>query len=269
MKKVKSLAYPYLFWMLIFIVIPLFMILYYAFARDGFISIVNFQKIFEGMTLKTIWSSFKISAITTIITLLIGYPFAYFMTKLNLKYRTLAMMLIMVPMWMNFLLRSYAWVTILSQNGILDNFLKLFNIKYNSFLYTETAVILGMVYNFLPFMILPIYTALEKIDKSLIEASYDLGANQRQTFFKVIFPMSMPGVISGITMVFVPVISTFEVSDLLGGGKVSMVGNTIERAFTKTGDWGYGSALATVLMIVILISILFDKESVETGGIND
>lgn len=269
MKKIKSLAYPYLLWIALFIVIPLFMIFYYAFTQNGAFTFDNFMKIFEGSTLKTIWTSFRVAGITTVLTLIIGYPFAYFMTKLNLKYRTLAMMLIMVPMWMNFLLRSYAWVTILSQNGVLDNLLNFFGIKYNSFLYTEASVILGMVYNFLPFMILPIYTALEKIDYNLIEASYDLGANPRQTFWKVIFPMSIPGLISGITMVFVPVISTFEVSELLGGGMVNMIGNTIERSFTKTGDWGYGSALATVLMIVILISVLFDKESVETGGIND
>lgn len=269
MNKIKSLAYPYLFWIVVFIVVPLFMIFYYAFSQGGAISLANFSKILEGSTLKTIWTSFRVAGITTIVALILGYPFAYFMTKLNLKYRTLAMMLIMVPMWMNFLLRSYAWVTILSQNGVLDQLLGLVGIDYVSFLYTETSVVLGMVYNFLPFMILPIYTALEKIDNSLIEASYDLGANPKQTFWKVIFPMSIPGIISGITMVFIPVISTFEVSDLLGGGMVNMIGNTIERSFTKTGNWGYGSALATVLMVVILISVVFDKESVETGGIND
>ena len=269
MKKLKTLAYPYIFWILIFIIVPTFMIFYYALTKDGEFTLANFQKIFQGPTLKTIWASFRISGITSLVSLLIAYPFALFMTKLNIKYRTMAMMLIMVPMWMNFLLRSYAWVTILSPNGVLDNFLKIFGIQYKSFLYTEASVILGMVYNFLPFMILPIYTALEKIDYSLIEASYDLGANEFQTFWKIIFPMSLPGVISGITMVFVPVISTFEVADLLGGGMVNMVGNVIERAFTKTGNWGYGSALATFLMIIILISMLFDKESIETGGMND
>lgn len=266
MKKTKQLAYPYMLWLVIFIVVPLFMILFYAFTQNGGVSFGNFAKIFEGSTLKTIGTSFRIALISTVVSLLIGYPFAYFMTKLNIKYRTLAMLLIMVPMWMNFLLRSYAWVTILSPNGVLDNLFKIFGLKYNTFLYTEASVVLGMVYNFLPFMILPIYTALEKIDRSLIEASHDLGANDTQTFWKVIFPMSLPGVFSGITMVFVPVISTFEVSTLLGGGMVNMIGNVIERQFTKTGDWGYGSALATVLMVVILISMIFDKESVETGG---
>lgn len=269
MKKIRNLAFPYLLWVAIFIVVPLIMIIYYAFISNGSISIINFRSILEASTLKPIFVSFKIAAITTVICLIVAYPVAYFMTKLNMNYRTLAMMLIMVPMWMNFLLRSYAWVTILSNNGVLDNFLRFLGIKYKSFLYTESSVILGMVYNFLPFMILPIYTALEKIDYSYIEAAYDLGANKIQTFWKVIFPMSMPGVISGITMVFVPVISTFEVSDLLGGGKVNMVGNIIQRSFTKSGNWGYGSALSTVLMIIILISIFFDKEAVETGGINE
>lgn len=266
MKRIKDLAYPYIVWLVIFIVVPLFMVLYYAFTKDGSFTIQNFTQIFAGTTLKSIIVSFRIAFITTVITLLIAYPFAYFMTKLNMNYRTLAMMLIMVPMWMNFLLRSYAWVTILSQNGVLDNILSWFGIEYKSFLYTESAVVLGMTYNYLPFMILPIYTALEKIDYSLIEAAHDLGADRKQTFRKVIFPLSMPGVISGITMVFVPVISTFEISELLGGGMVNMVGNVIERSFSKTGNWGYGSALATFLMVVIFISILFDKESVETGG---
>lgn len=268
MKKIRSLAYPYLFWMLIFIILPLLLILYYAFTKDGGFTLANFGQIFEGTTLRTIGVSLKVAGITTLVCLIIAYPFAYYMTKLNLSYRTLAMMLIMVPMWMNFLLRSYAWVTILSQNGVLDHLLGLVGIDYQSFLYTEASVILGMVYNFLPFMILPIYTALEKIDYSLIEASHDLGANNSQTFRKVIFPMSLPGIISGITMVFVPVISTFEVSELLGGGKVNMIGNVIERSFTRTGNWGYGSAIATLLMIVILISVLFDKESIESGGLN-
>lgn len=269
MKNTRSLAYPYLLWMAIFIIVPTLMLLYYAFSGPGGITLDNFIKIFQGSTLKTIWLSIRIAFVTSLITLLIGYPFAYFMTKLNIKYRTLSMMLIMVPMWMNFLLRTYAWVTILSPNGVLSSFLALFGIEYTSFLYTEGAVILGMVYNYLPFMILPIYTSLEKIDNTLIEASYDLGANKRQTFWKVIFPMSIPGIVSGITMVFIPVISTFEVADLLGGGKVNMVGNVIERAFTKTGDWGYGSALATLLMLMILITMLFDKQGGDTGGLDD
>ncbi len=269
MKNTKSFSYPYILWQLIFIIVPLFMILYYAFTSHGSISLDNFTKIFEGSTTKTIMTSLRVAFISTIICLLLAYPFAYYMTKLKIRYRTMAMILIMIPMWMNFLLRSYAWVTILAKNGILDNFLGKFGIEYSSFLYTEASVILGMVYNFIPFMILPIYTALEKIDKSYVEASYDLGANKIQTFWKVIFPMSIPGILSGITMVFVPVISTFEVSTLLGGGKVNMIGNVIERQFTSTGDWGYGSALSAVLMILILISMIFDKESIERGGINE
>lgn len=269
MKKIKQLAFPYFLWCAIFIIVPLFMIFYFAFTKNGNISFENFIKIFDITTLKMIYTSIKIAFVTSAICLIIGYPFAYIMSKLNVKYRTVAMLLIMIPMWMNFLLRSYAWVSILSQNGVLDNLLKIFGINYDSFLYTEASVILGMVYNFLPFMILPIYTSLEKIDNSLIEAAHDLGANDNKTFWKVIFPMSLPGVFSGLTMVFVPVISTFEVSLLLGGGKVNMIGNVIERQFTKTQNWGYGSALATFLMIIILLSLIFDKESVEKGGINE
>ncbi|EHR35521.1 hypothetical protein HMPREF9709_00473 [Helcococcus kunzii ATCC 51366] len=269
MKKTRQLAYPYIFYVVVFIVVPLFMVLYYSFTKNGGFTFENFRKISEPSTIKTLVTSFRIALITTVVSLIVGYPFAYFMSKMNLRFRTAAMMLIMVPMWMNFLLRSYAWVTILSPNGVLDKGLALLGIKYNSFMYTESAVVLGMVYNFLPFMILPIYTALEKIDYGLIEAASDLGANAGQTFRKVIFPMSLPGVFSGLTMVFVPVISTFEVSTLLGGGMVNMVGNVIERQFTKTQNWGYGSALAAVLMVIILISMLFDRESIETGGKNE
>lgn len=269
MNRIKKLAYPYLFYIVVFVVVPLLMVFYYAFTNNGAITFENFEKIAEPSTIKTLITSFRVAFISTVVSLLIAYPFSFFLSKMKLRFRTTAMMLIMVPMWMNFLLRSYAWVAILSPNGVLDKMLATVGITYTSFLYTEASVVLGMVYNFLPFMILPIYTSLEKIDNGLIEAAGDLGANSRQTFWKVIFPMSLPGVISGITMVFVPVLSTFEVATLLGGGMVNMVGNVIERQFTKTQNWGYGSALAAVLMIIVLFSALFDKENVSKGGRSD
>jgi len=266
MKKIKRLAYPYNVWMLIFIVAPLILVAYYAFTDglDGF-TMENISRIFEAKTLKILYNSVYVALLSTLICLIIGYPMAYFISKTGLRYRTVAMLLIMVPMWMNFLLRTYAWVTILSSSGVLNSILKMFNLASVNIMYTQSAVILGMVYNFLPFMILPIYTALEKMDYRLVEAAYDLGANSRQAFTKVIFPLSLPGVVSGISMVFIPAISTFEITRLLGGGKVNMIGNVIEQQFITTGDWNYGSALALLLMVFILISVILDKDETTKG----
>ena len=269
MKKIKRLAYPYNVWMAFLIVAPLILIIYYGFTNGfGDFTLENFAKIFEGNTLQTFYNSIFIAFISTILCLLIGYPMAYMISRADVKYRTIAMMLIMVPMWMNFLLRTYAWVTILSPSGVLNSVLNAIGLGSVDIMYTQKAVILGMVYNFLPFMILPIYTALEKMDYRLIEAAHDLGANKRQALFKVIVPMSLPGVFSGISMVFVPAISTFEITRLLGGGQVNMIGNVIEQQFIYTGQWNYGSALALVLMVFILISILLDRDSINEGDKN-
>lgn len=268
MKRIKTLAYPFNLWLVGFIIIPLLLIFYFGFTVDGIFTINNFIKIFQLSTVLTLYNSLYIAFITTVICLLIGYPMAYIISKIRGRYRIIAMMLIMVPMWMNFLLRTYAWVTILSKNGIINSILESLNLPQIDIMYTTNAVVIGMVYNFLPFMILPIYTVLEKMDKRVVEAAYDLGANKRQAFTKVIFPMSLSGVFSGISMVFIPSISTFEITRLLGGGKVNMIGNVIEQQFTATGDWNYGSALSLFLMLFILISILLDKESIETGGQN-
>ena len=179
------------------------------------------------------------------------------------------MMLFIVPMWMNFLLRTYAWLPILGKNGVINNFLTSIGLSPISILYTDTAVLLGMVYNFLPFMILPIYTILIKIDENLINAAADLGANRSQIFRKVIFPLSMPGVISGITMVFMPAVSTFVISRLLGGGQYMLLGNLIETQFTTMGDWNFGSSIAIFMMIIILISMAimnrFEDTDLEGG----
>lgn len=182
------------------------------------------------------------------------------MAKLPVKYRTTACLLVIIPMWMNFLLRTYAWVSILSRQGILNSFLVQLGLAPTDLLYTQAAVILGMVYNFLPFMVLPIYTVLEQNQQCFIDAALDLGANRRQVFLYVILPLSKPGIISGITMVFIPAISTFEITALLGGNKSNLIGNMIEQQFTVVGDWHYGSTISLILMIFILISLLFDKE---------
>ena len=180
-------------------------------------------------------------------------------------------MLVILPMWMNFLLRTYAWMNILATNGVINNFLSLFGIQPLEMIYTKGAIIVGMVYNFLPFMILPIYTVIEKIDYSLIEAANDLGATEIQTFWKVVFPMSLSGIITGITMVFIPAISTFEISALLGGNKINLIGNVIENQFRVVGDWNYGSAISMILMFIILITMMatngFSDDEKSGGGL--
>ena len=272
--KKNFIAYPYIVWSALFIVIPLLMILFFSFTIDsgsGYrFSTENFQRLMNPQYIAIFSHSLVLAIISTIICLLIGYPVAYIISKLPEHRRNLLIMLFILPMWMNFLLRTYAWLPILGKNGIINNFLGLFGIEPIQFLYTNGAILLGMVYNFLPFMILPIYTVLSKLDQNLVNAAYDLGATRRQTFVKVIFPLSIPGVISGITMVFMPAVSTLVISRLLGGGKEMLIGNVIEQQFTTMSDWHFGSALAIILMILILISMAlmsrFDGEQSEGGG---
>ncbi len=259
MERYKNLSAPYVIWATIFVVVSLFMVIYYGFTgAAGQVSFEHFVRFFSSSTLGTLLQSLKIALIATLLCLVVGYPLAYIIA-LNTagKYRTTAIMLVVIPMWMNFLLRTYAWVTILSKNGILNSILGVAGLTPLDILYTDWAVILGMVYNFLPFMILPIYTVLEKMDQGLIEAAADLGCNKVRTFIKVIFPLSLPGVISGVAMVFIPAISTFEITALLGGNKTNLIGNVIEQQFTVTGDWHYGSAISVVLMLFLLVSLFF------------
>lgn len=255
------LAYPYIVWSLIFIVTPIIIILGLSFLNtangETTISLYNYKKIFNPIYLGIFSHSILLAFISTVICLILGYPVAYIISKYNLRKRNMLILLFILPMWMNFLIRTYAWMAILNTNGILNNFLGWFGISPVKFLYTEGAVLLGMVYNFLPFMVIPIYTVLIKLDQNLIDASYDLGATKFQTFKKVIFPLSLPGVISGITMVFMPAVSTFVISRLLGGSKYLLVGNLIEQEITAVGNWNLGSSLAIFMMILILISMAF------------
>ena len=264
MKNKKSqslLAYPYVIWSLIFIVAPILIILILSFFKttngETIFSLDNYKKILNPTYLNIFLHSIVLAFISTVLCLILGYPVAYIISKYNLKKRNILILLFILPMWMNFLIRTYAWMAILNTNGILNNILGIFGISPVKFLYTEGAVLLGMVYNFLPFMVIPIYTVLIKLDQTLIEASYDLGATKFQTFKKVIFPLSLPGVISGITMVFMPAVSTFVISSLLGGSKYLLVGNLIEQEITAVGDWNLGSSLAIFMMILILISMAF------------
>ncbi len=251
---------PYLLWISMFVVVPIFMILAFSLmgkSPDGGLefSFSNFTRAFEPIYISVLVRSLKIALEATLICFLMGYPMAMILAKMNPKYRTTAVMLFVVPMWMNFLLRTYSWMTILGKNGILNGFLSLLGLPQMTFLYSEGAVLLGMVYNFLPFMVLPIYTVLMKMDQSLIEAAEDLGGNKKTVFFKVIFPLSLPGILSGVSMVFMPAVSTFVISNLLYGGQYMLIGNLIEQQYLVVNDWNFGSAVAIILMLLILVSM--------------
>ena len=265
--KFKKFAYPYIVWLIIFIVVPLIFIAKYSInaqEEDFIFSLEHYRRFFNPLYFKVLFKSITMAVYSTLLCLLIGYPFSYFLTKFKLKTRSTLILLVVIPMWMNFLLRTYSWINILSKNGILNSILKFFSLPTINIMYSKTAILLGMVYNFLPFMILPIYTTLIKIEKDYIEASYDLGANRIKTFTKLIFPMSLPGVITGITMVFIPAISTFEIAALLGGNKENLIGNIIEQQFRVTGNWNFGSSMSMVLLVLILVSLFvmnkFDPE---------
>lgn len=264
MKK-KYLAIPAVIWMAIFVVVPLFLVLGYALTtRAGGFSLANFQ------TLTQYWpvflTSFRLALIATAVCLLIGYPVGCWIARESEAVRRVAMVLIMLPMWMNFLLRTYAWMSLLENTGIINTFLQnigffdLFNsifgtdLQYFHMINTSGAVVLGMVYNYLPFMIMPIATVIEKIDQNQIEAAHDLGANSTQTFLRVILPLSLPGVISGITMVFIPSVSTFAISSLLGGGMTLLLGDLIQTQFYGSAYNPYlGSAISLVMMVIVLV----------------
>ena len=274
MKKKSFLAYPYIIWSAIFIVIPLILVVLFSFTQkiDGkqVFSIANYRDLMDPIYFKVFLRSIILAGGSTLICLIVGYPVAYLISKVNVSKRGTLILLFILPMWMNFLLRTYAWVAILGKNGLLNTFLGWFGIPHTIILYTNTAILLGMVYNFLPFMVLPIFNSLSKMDSDLINAARDLGANSFQVFTKVIFPLSLPGVVSGITMVFMPAVTTFAISRLLGGGKFMLIGDLIEQQFTVVGDWNFGSAVSIFMMIIILISMAvmsrFEDESDKEGG---
>ena len=299
MKKNRALLPPFVLWAVIFIVVPLALIVWYGVTveetpayteivlEDGsaafqladgtvtaqrpqkqtVVSLSNFRRMLEPTYLKLLLRSLKIAVITTLICLLLGYPVALILSGRDFKRPGLWLMLIILPMWMNFLLRTYSWMSILENSGILnswiaslreaipalDNWLESMGVgKKIIFLYNENAVILGMVYNYLSFMIMPIYTVIEKTDHSLLEAAADLGASPVQSFLRVTLPYSLPGVLEGVTMVFVPAVTTFVISQLMGGGKVPLIGDIIQNQFGKSSDWHFGSTLSLLVMVVVL-----------------
>lgn len=251
--KTKLIAAPYLVWMVVFILVPLIMVAYFAFTDnngnftlDYVADVAQYAPIF----MRSVW----LALIATVICLVIAYPIAYILVGMEKNVQGTMLMVVMLPMWMNFLLRTYAWMTLLGNNGLINSFLGLFGLGPYKMLNTEGAVVLGMVYNYLPFMILPIYSVMVKIDKSILEAAADLGCNSRKTMLKVVFPLSMPGVVSGITMVFVPAISTFIISRMLGGGGNLLIGDLIEMQFLGNAyNVNLGAAISLVLMVIILL----------------
>ncbi len=252
----QLLASPHIVWSVLFTVVPLFIMLYFAFTNaDGAFTLENIKQI--GLYKKAFGISILYAVIATIITLFIAYPMAYFMTKVRVSSQRMLMMIVMIPMWMNFLIRTYSWITILANTGIINTFLKSLGLGPVKLINTPGAVILGMVYDFLPYMILPIYSVMSKIDKSLLEASEDLGSNAFNKFRRVILPLSRPGIISGITMVFVPSVSTFYISQKLGGNKTMLVGDVIEYFFNAGPDYyNVASAISMVLMVMILVCMV-------------
>jgi len=264
---------PFCVYALIFILAPMILVLLYSLTTpDGTFTLDNFLKFFDfsnPVYIKVLWRSVYLAVISTAICLIIGYPMAYILAGLKPRVRNFLSFLFILPMWMNFLLRTYAWMTLLERTGVINSLLGAAGLPQLNIMYTEGAVILGMVYNFLPFMILPIYNMLIKMDKSLIEASNDLGASRVQTFLRVELPLTMPGVYSGITMTFMPAVTTFIISKLLGGGQNALIGDLIEKQFKVVGDWGFGSAMSVILMVLILffmwISSRYEKEQSEGG----
>ena len=266
--KLSRFAVPYEVWMAIFVVAPIVIIVVYAFSSaDGGFSLENFVNM--GEYTDVFLRSFKLALIATAVCLLIGYPVSYWMSREGKSFQRMAMVLIMLPMWMNFLLRTYSWMTILENNGLLNHLFQkigliaLYNrvtgadVEFFQMINTQGAVVLGMVYNYLPFMILPIYSVIIKLDRSLIEAAHDLGANSVMVFRKVILPLSLPGVVSGITMVFVPSVSTFAISRMLGGGTELLLGDLIERQFLG-GAYNpqLGAAISLVMMVIVLVCMI-------------
>ena len=266
----KLLDKPYALWAVLFVLAPLCMVAYYAFTDTG--GAFSLHSVSQSPSyLSTILLSVLYGLAATVICLLLGYPFAYLISKHAARRQRTVVLLVILPMWMNFLIRTYSWMTILGDSGVINSFLTAVGLEPAKLINTGGAVILGMVYNFLPYMILPIYSVLSKLDGSLIEAAEDLGSSRHQVFQRVVLPMSLPGVLSGITMVFVPCVSTFYITQKLGGGQVVLVGDVIETQFQSANNYNLGAALSLVLMVLILICLgvmnHFGADDSSDGGV--
>ncbi len=263
MKRFSQLAVPYIVWAALMLILPMALIALYSFTEHGN-SIISFSFTLEHYVkfftdpdfLIILWRSLWIAIKTTIICLLLGYPIAYYISRSKENVQNILVLCITIPMWINMLVRTYAWIGLLSEGGIISQILAFIGLGETELLYTEGAVLLGMVYNFLPFMILQINTSLCKMDNSLREASADLGANPMYTFWRVTFPLSLPGVINGITLVFLPAVSSFFIPKLLGGGQYFLIGNLIENQFITVGEWNFGSAISMIMAAVMMLMMM-------------
>lgn len=263
--KNKWLSAPYILWSAVFIIVPLGMILYYGLTdQTGSFTLDNITAIASAGHAKALRVSLLLSLVSTLVCFLLAYPLAMILAGVQVKRHNFIILVFILPMWMNFLLRTLAWQTLLEKNGVINHVLSFLHLPALRIINTPAAIILGMVYNFLPFMVLPLYNALSKIDTNVINAARDLGANHVYTFIRIILPLSIPGIISGITMVFIPALTTFLISKLLGGGKILLIGNIIEEEFTQASNWHLGSGLSIVLMMFIIfnmvVSAVFDKD---------
>lgn len=271
MKTWRRLTIPYLVWGTVMLLLPILLIVFYSLIQPGNevttfrVTFANFIRFFTDKDfLLILVRSLTIALKTTLICLVIGYPIAYWISRCSARMQNVLIMMITLPMWINMLVRTYAWIGILSEGGPLSVVLGWFGI-HTEILYTETAVLIGMVYNFLPYMILQIHTSLTKMDPSLVEAANDLGASPFQTFWRVIFPLSLPGVISGVTLVFLPAISAFFIPKLLGGGSWFLIGNVIENQFITVGEWNFGSAISVIMAMVMMLLMTLVRKADRKG----
>jgi spermidine/putrescine transport system permease protein len=267
MKHVRWFSIPYIAWMVLFTVAPVFLVIYYAFTNAPDSSALTFAhllKSFDWIYLKVLLRSLWLAVLCTVICLVIAYPIAMFLAKRPAG--DLLSVLFILPMWMNFLLRTYAWMSLLENTGLINKLLGILGFGQVSLLYNTGAVLLGMVYNYLPFMILPLYTTLQKLDHSYVEAAQDLGANSVQVFLRVTLPLSRPGIVSGITMVFMPSVTTFVISKLLGGSQFLLYGDLIEQQFLQSGNWNFGAMLSFVMLVIMMASLAIrNKVNKKTG----
>lgn len=275
MKRFSQLAIPYIVWSILLIVLPMVLIAFYSVTEDGngiisfTFTLKHYIRFFTDPDfLLVLWRSIKIAVKTTLICIALGYPIAYFIAFSSDRIRNILILAITLPTWINTLVRTYAWIGLLSEGGVIQQVLNIFGLGHEELLYTEGAVLIGMVYNFIPFMILQINTSLSKMDKSLVEASNDLGANGLQTFLRVILPLSLPGVVSGISLVFLPAVSSFSIPKLLGGGQFFLIGNVIENQFITVGEWNFGSSISLIMAMIMMATMYVVRrlEDYSRGG---
>ncbi len=272
-RNLLILLLPATIWLLIFFIIPLIIVLVYSFLERGTyggvtweFTLKNYQRLANDLYLNIFWRSLGLASLTTLICLIIGYPLAFFIATSSTRWRNLLLFLVIIPFWTNFLVRTYAWMIILRSEGMINTILQSLNLIQEplNLLFTPFAVIVGLIYGYLPFMILPLYATIERLNFSLVEAAQDLGANQIRTFFRIILPLTLPGIIAGSILVFIPALGAFITPDILGGAKTVMVGNLIQNQFLQARDWPFGSALSMGLMVLVLIPVMIYFRSSNT-----